>query len=880
MRPRITVTDQFPVDAVATATVDDRPPSEVWADIASNDAVKSALVDSIYNYAAVSGMSKAEFREEMWNLGLPDSFDDFAVGIAQGYERDRDYFEDAVATIGQSATTTLDEILAVAELMALDVTTVPTIAIKLTREFMGRRRDHRETILELIATLGEGADVRLVLRDETRTLLYNAHAGELPESVESKCNPHRHYSPTDAETERQVTRASHELNGRKKLQRIIELLDDADANVLTYRRIADELSVTRATVRSHAGELAATALADRIDWYGDRALQLTFIGEEYAAAMAARKTHQLSLDSSVEEGRKASHNSRVNPPNGMGEGSATSTYHRRVDGENVQPEWMSRDHHAAVAGCAPENGMALVDYEPEPEDDHRQPRVSYDEDADRLVVGAEYTGPLPYTVSLAFALTSPQVFTKVLTADRLDGDAGEFLSGLDISTKRVLRAGTCLGWLPDRVDSAADYIDELQAARDDLYCLLTQLHNGNYDDRDEFRGAILRDAHGLCGTMTHLLSLAGVDVVREMRILECSRHFFHEPRRSDLLKNVGRMVAVQSEYNHMSAFRQMFESRPEKQQQSFTPDVDALNPHGHLIGSFVLVGDGVTQLEDAIRQSIRGEVIGLELQDDAPELDVGVPIKTRLGRQTFAQTVREILAGKNLSATPAAIAIMQSTTTTPYDTAKALNNGLAPEEDYPGRDIRIDEVRRSLTTLDAARIMPNAPPSVSKMVHALLTVSEPISQSELADRAGISSASVRNNRDILEALGLIEVTDTGTGWRYRLAISYTDERGDDAVVPEPVGSAKGHEELLFDALSEAYGADYATTGAVGDAFFADSPPDALVDADPALEPWVDVALALTGADEPDPSKDPDMPTFGKTPKQTPLTDADTTEVSA
>ncbi|ELY55598.1 hypothetical protein C491_15547 [Natronococcus amylolyticus DSM 10524] len=70
-------------------------------------------------------------------------------------------------------------------------------------------------------------------------------------------------------------------------------------------------------------------------------------------------------------------------------------------------------------------------------------------------------------------------------------------------------------------------------------------------------------------------------------------------------------------------------------------------------------------------------------------------------------------------------------------------------------------------------------PTVGQIVQTLLTAEDRLSQRELADRADVSTRTIRNYRDRLEALDLICVGENG----YRLALSFqtTTERRDPVV---------------------------------------------------------------------------------------------------
>jgi predicted transcriptional regulator len=87
-------------------------------------------------------------------------------------------------------------------------------------------------------------------------------------------------------------------------------------------------------------------------------------------------------------------------------------------------------------------------------------------------------------------------------------------------------------------------------------------------------------------------------------------------------------------------------------------------------------------------------------------------------------------------------------------------------EDTP-REIRADELRYALATLEADQITPELPPTVGKVLHILLRANNRLSHRELADRADVSARTVRNYRDRLEALDLIRVDESG----YRLTLS-------------------------------------------------------------------------------------------------------------
>lgn len=91
------------------------------------------------------------------------------------------------------------------------------------------------------------------------------------------------------------------------------------------------------------------------------------------------------------------------------------------------------------------------------------------------------------------------------------------------------------------------------------------------------------------------------------------------------------------------------------------------------------------------------------------------------------------------------------------------------------------------------RSLQNSPSTVDKVIYALLRANNRLSQRELADRAGVSTQSLRNNRDVLEALGLVSID--GNGWRLQLAFRTTEEHRA-GIVPDVVSTT------FIDAVSE------------------------------------------------------------------------------
>jgi hypothetical protein len=202
---------------------------------------------------------------------------------------------------------------------------------------------------------------------------------------------------------------------------------------------------------------------------------------------------------------------------------------------------------------------------------------------------------------------------------------------------------------------------------------------------------------------------------------------------------------------------------------------------------------------------------------------------------------------KNIRATSEAVTLLRALTGDVYAVADALH-WLSTEDQH--RRIRLDEVRVSLAALDSNRLLPDAPPTLSKAVATLLRTTSPLTQTELAEQADVSSRSIGRHIDGLVALDIVRLTDEGL--RLALPFGDGDERGE-RILPAAVDEgATVVQELAFDVASVLLD-DSSRLGnlddPVGAAFV--WPPDfeALRTHLPAINPYLRIAKALSNAPE-------------------------------
>ncbi|WP_306055633.1 HTH domain-containing protein [Natronococcus wangiae] len=369
----------------------------------------------------------------------------------------------------------------------------------------------------------------------------------------------------------------------------------------------------------------------------------------------------------------------------------------------------------------------------------------------------------------------------------------------------------------------------------DLEDLIAKLSAGEYEDRNRFRGSIMRSAHGLAGSIVHLFDALEIDVTRELRVpagLETDAL-------NELATTIGIATAIQSKYGAFACYRQLFETREEKRQTALSPTVDADDPLGTLIGSVVVRGEDVHRLRPKLEKSLETPAT---VADDAPEFVIHVTLST-VDRTAYAATATRILQSKNLRPTREAVSLLHALAGSPYAAARALHQ-LAGENEP--RELRLDELRYALGTLEPTQLLSDLPPTVGRIVHTLLTAENRLSQTELADRANVSARTIRNYRDRIEALDLIRVDENG----YRLALSFqTSAERRDPIVP----TVLEEDQTLLDAADalletilppERYGNP---DDPLGSALF--WPPNPLRLLDHSLVgSWLRLAAALTATD--------------------------------
>jgi len=794
-----------------TVTLDGRPVTELWAALVDTDAVREAFVRSVRSFAR--GRTVPELYDDLDERGVPYWLRSPVRSVAQG---DRAAAWELVGrrlpAVGRDAGT-VDNLLAVAGLVAAgegDAAT-PTVTVVVGADFREQRREQRVDICRLLATLARGVDVRLVCSGLTQRWLIEAHREELP--VSSFDNHPRDSGPVSALVEPALATLDPEGTAVEVLRRVAH----APGETLSYASLYGSPGLpSRSAIRQHLGTLTDLSLVERFGPDAHRKVELLPAGRAYLERLAEEN-----------DARPADSPGVSNPPNDCIQ--AVCSQQGREGGEEREPyttAYLSRAAHTAAAAVGSSGSVTVVNSQfPSADGSPDRTRyVSVDEDRQEAVIAVRASDALPHVVSTAIALASPRLLTPILTDQRLEE--------LD-EPPAILRDARCIGGLSDEALSDADALREAFVEwGEELAGLTTKLRREEYESRDRFRGEIMRVAHGLAGSVAHLVDALGFDLTREIRVPDR----LNDRQHTALARSVAVAASVQSRYGAFATYRQLFEDRSDKRERSFSPTVDAADPMGALIGSFVIRGPDVHRFRPSLEAALREPA---ELHEDAPEFVVPVPVES-VGRSATASVVSRLCPPKGLRPTREAVSVLDALAESPYAVARGVQQ---LGEETRRRDLRPRDVRYALSVLSPAVLLPDLPPTVGAVVSTLLRADGALTQRELARRADVSPESVRSHRETLAALGLLEVS-VGDTVEYRLAIG--GEHGDSsAAYPGCVVGNSGFVDAVNDLAAavlpaSAYGDP---SGPVYEALAWPPDPWAVGDV-PVLRPWVEFVAQL------------------------------------
>ncbi|WP_323174094.1 HTH domain-containing protein [Natrialba sp. PRR66] len=814
----LTPTQQPPLSPQASLKVDTDPISKLWEQLFDHQSIQDQFVRAVRRFA--DGRTVPECYDALEEKNVPYWFRSRILEVARGNRRNAwRLAADLVPKLGQGHAS-LEDLFATAQFFAVHVPDdhPPMVAVSIDRAFEQAPRRKRETICRLFAVLATGFDVRVIATGRTQHWLAREHREDLPGVSE--------WRETHHPTGDRVDDALEALDPDGRKVDLLRQLADEPAQTLSRHALRAMHDVDRSRISqllvSETNSLTELGLVAEFGPADDRTVELLEAGRQLLEQLDTQVGRQQELSEAVSDTGTSSQQCRVIPrTQGVGDdGSEDSNPYRTA--------YLNRPGHAAAAGCRENGGITLVEapFEDRTDGPDHTRYVSFDGDREEAVVAVRANGALQYVVSLAIALASPRLLNRALTDNRLES--------LE-DPPAILRGARCIGALSDEALEDPERLREAFIEwGTDLEDLTAKLAAGGYEDRNRFRSKIMRSAHGLAGSIIHLLDALKIDIVRELRVPSG----LETDSLDELATSLSISAAVQGKYGVFASYRQLFESREAKRRTALTPTVDADDPLGMLIGSVVVRGEDVHRLHPYLEEALERPAA---VADDAPEFAVHVSLST-VDRTGYAMAATRILQAKNLRLTRDSISLLQALVSSPYAAARALQQ-LATEDE--SRELRPDELRYALGTLDSEQLLADLPPTVARIVQTLLTAENRLSQRDLADRAGVSARTIRNYRNQLEAFDLIRIDENG----YRLALSFqtTSERRD-SVVP----TVLEENQTLLDAADalletilppERYSDPDDPLGSV---LFWPPDPQRLLDHH-RVGPWLQLAAALTVA---------------------------------
>ncbi|MCU4744242.1 helix-turn-helix domain-containing protein [Natronoglomus mannanivorans] len=791
-----------------TATITaHQPVTDLWRELATQPAVQNHFINAT---VTVTNRGYEELETVLNTAGILDTpmNGHGTRGLFHNIRRQRDEpaawkrLRELLQVLQElgDGTSSVDDIHAAARLFqfaAPDRTggeRAPAIAVELNHdEFDNLERSQRIDVCEVIGILSKAFDVRLECTRVTQAYLRYHHRDHLP-GVSEWGNTHR--------GERQVDEALTNLNADSTHVSILRALADQSGETLSYKEVYANVETSPARVRQCISTLKDYTLVETFNPDSAKKLLLLDDGREVLTHMDEHHGQQITLENSVSPTPKSQRQRRVPrdapggtdtgtdchnnstgtapptaiPQESMEQQTATET------GGTYRTAYLNRADHATIGACGVESGTVTVVDDGVDDVDGDTRFVSFDQGRCEAVVSVHATNPLDYTTSLAVALASSDFVDAALDEMTLE-------AVLDEVPAEILRNGRQIGYLTDDVlADPVEFRNTVVQWGEDVEEMTQELHDGEYDDRDEFLSDILRESHGLAGSVVHLLDSAGIDLIRDVRVPGTT----NSGKLEALAVSMRHSVFIQSRYQEQVAYRELFEDREEKRASKLSVEVDAADPYGSLIGSFVVRGKGAERVTDALEVELDGH----KPHEDAAEFSVPVPFRD-VSREMVATTATRVLSPKNLRVTRDIMSILDAVVDSPFGVAKALQQ-LARESEM--REMDAAELRYALRQLTSDDVLSEFTPNIAEIVMVLVDADRVLLQKTVAERVGVSTDTVGNHANVLEATGLVRRGPDGSDWRF--AVSFRSERGD-GVVPvtcsKSVGSAV---DAVIDAVEE------------------------------------------------------------------------------
>lgn len=730
--------------------------SDLWSSVTRAKSVQDAVVAGIR--ACVREQSIEEAFTTFEEHGLAKQHVSAATRIAKGESNAARVLLQDLTRPSRSGLL-YEELFPLLQLIEYSDQT-PTIVVHIESDWLppdpAVRRSQREDVCALLAILAQGCEVRIVGTGPDLLRLVNEHRTDLPRVSDE---PIERWDDPQSVAEQAWTAIGSES---RELQ-VLRDLKREPSETLSYHALISDQQVSDSRIRQVIGRLTDHDCVRTYASSTGKVAELTTVGHNVVQLADEQIGRQQSLQESVSDPCKSTKDVRVTPREHVGGEEPVAASDRRATGL-ASTSWMGRaDAQAAVASCC-NTDFGIVDHPVERRDDPREGTYSYDPEADRVVIGIEYRRPLQWVVTAALTLADFRTFDTVIDADRLDADL--FADTVD-REPWFLRGTSQLGYLKDADANGQDYIDAIRQAAADLQEATRKIEPGEYsDEQRDLRQRVMREAHGLLGTLTYILDLCGVDLVREVRIPQYNERWASQPDQIEqLLTSLVKASTIASHYKGHVAERHLFDPRPDRRQAvAWAPDPDPTDYKGELIGAWAIVGqfgDTIDEFQRRLENALSHPDTLQEDDDAFAPFVISVDIEQGDSRDCYDHVTKGILEWKQIDFHNGATRWLHALTGSIYDAAEALAQ--LGSERY--RTVECRDLEYALAQLDPDRLLPDVKPTVGRILSVLLRVDRPLSKREIATHAaGPSTSAVYRSEHwaVLEELGIVQ--QTADGW--------------------------------------------------------------------------------------------------------------------
>ena len=777
----LSVTQQPPVTAT-TEIRGEQPITDVWKSLLKNPVIQETIIRTVRELGREATYD--EIQQRLDYVGLTDepltaSYRGHIYRLCNGHD---DKIWDFITELRQlgSGHTTTNDLLAAANLFRYtahtDNRTPPVIAITIDHDAIkAMPRSQRIDVCQLLSTLSHGLDVRIVTGRVTEAWLRDQHRDDLA-AVNDWTTTHQGGASLDD--------ALATLDPDGLPVTILHLIHSKPGSTMTYNQLYAATQHSKSRVRQVISELFELGLVDTYQSGTGKKVETRPAARTVISEFDAVHGRQTRLQTGVSEPPNSQIQRRVpdvatpswkiNRKNTGNSNNSNSTTDRTASADHTatppveepvesseqdpyRTVYMPRWEHAAIVGATGgENRcVTVLDTAHDHGLDRRIQKVSVLPDEREVAMSVAASSPLSYTVGSAVALASPLVIDTALTDDVIEN-----LS--DDVPVAVLRLARQIGGIDvDSISDPESFRDTFREWGSNIADRSRELKHGEYGEcqsRDEFLSELLRDAHGLYGSIVHVLDTVGYDVLRDVHV---PKTVGSTDRLRDVAESIAHSVAIQSKYESFAAYRQLFEDRDEKRELAFTPRVNAADPVGEMIGGMVVRGGSAHRMLEPLQQ----EFESFDVHQDAPEFYVPITVQDGVERPDLAETASRILRWKGFRVTEKCVSVLYGLLQSPFGAARALNRLASPDEERV-RAVSIRDIQYAIEAVGTEWLLPQLPASAGRILHALLelTAGDPngsVTVAEVADTAGVSRQTVRNYRDMLVAMEVIDVGPDG-----------------------------------------------------------------------------------------------------------------------